>query len=255
MYKDDGFNPDNFSKLLEVEEKSFWFVSRNWLIIYCIKKYVKDINEYLEVGCGTGYVLNAISANFPNIKIIGTEYFDEGLEIAKFRCSGAVSFLRIDARKIPFSHKFDLIGAFDVIEHINEDHVVLREINKALKLNGRLIITVPQHMWLWSQTDVNSHHIRRYSHKEIQQKIAAAGFSVCYTSSFLSLLLPIMYISRLLKRHNNRNEIGELNLNPLLNRLLLTVQWVEFQFLKIGFKFTVGGSRIVVARKIKEVNG
>ena len=81
----------------------------------------------------------------------------------------------MDARNIPFESEFDVIGAFDVLEHINEDTEVLAQIYTALKAEGLMLISVPQHPWLWSSLDEYACHVRRYTALDIQQKIEAAG--------------------------------------------------------------------------------
>jgi len=105
----------------------------------------------------------------------------------------------MDARKIPFEEEFDVIGLFDVIEHIEEDDLVLSQVNSALKSNGVVIITVPQHMCLWSAADEYACHIRRYSKYEIEQKITNAGFEILRSTSFVTLLLPALFLSRMQK--------------------------------------------------------
>lgn len=70
---------------------------------------------------------------------------------------------QMDARAIPAEAVFDLIGAFDVIEHIEEDEAALAAIHRALAPGGVAIIAVPQHPWLWSEADDVAHHARRYS--------------------------------------------------------------------------------------------
>ena len=65
----------------------------------------------------------------------------------------------MDARRIPFEDEFDVIGAFDVLEHIKEDEQVLVQMHRAVKSGGGIMLTVPQHMFLWSEQDVQAHHV------------------------------------------------------------------------------------------------
>ena len=127
----------------------------------------------------------------------------------------------MDARKVPFQGEFDVIGAFDVIEHIDEDEDVLREMYSAIKPGGGIILTVPQHDWLWSETDVYAHHKRRYSRKELRSKVERAGFRVEYMTSFVSVLLPALMISRYrIKRAGTFETEMESNVHPVVNRVL-----------------------------------
>ena len=188
-----GFNPDLFEKLSVLEADNFWFRGRNKLILWAIKKYANNPESFLEIGCGTGFVTGAVANCFPETRVVGSEYFEEGLVFAKKRVPRA-EFIKLDARSLPYRDEFSVIGLFDVLEHIKEDTDVLRQIYLALKPGGYLLITVPQHQWLWSSFDVFSCHERRYSAKDLHKKIKHAGFEIIRSSSFVSGLLPVMYI-------------------------------------------------------------
>jgi len=249
--KSKGFRLDAFADLAQLEADNFWFQQRNKLILHLIANYVRPKARFLEIGCGTGFVLNAIASQYPTMQMIGSELFEEGVAIARVRCKTAL-INQLDARKLPFEAEIDAVGAFDVIEHIYEDEQVLSEVYKVLVPGGVLLATVPQHPWLWSQTDVYACHERRYRMTEFQDKLLRAGFTIEFSSSFVFFLLPFMYVSRLL---NNRfikyDPTVELRLNPLLNTMLGFVLSVERLAIHCGIRFPVGGSRVVVARKPK----
>lgn len=244
-----GFNENNFSRLFESEEKSFWFNNRNRLIIYFLKKYFFDMKDYLEVGCGTGYVLNAVAKNFPCCRITGTELFEEGLKYAKQRNPQAVLF-QLDIEKQEANNKYDVFGAFDVLEHIKQDENALGNLFNSLKETNETggVITVPQHMCLWSVNDERACHVRRYSQRELKNKLVKAGFKIKRMTGFVSLLFPLMYISRLLKRKNVQDN-DELHLPSFLNFIFSIVMKIEFLLIKIGVNFLFGGSIIAVVEK------
>ncbi|MDB9312957.1 class I SAM-dependent methyltransferase [Spirulina sp. CS-785/01] len=172
-----GFDALAFPILAKLEAKNFWFRSRNHLIIYAIKRYFPRAKNFLEIGCGTGFVLQGIEKNFPHLSCSGSEIFSSGLELASQRLSKTTLF-QMDARQIPFIEEFDIIGAFDVLEHIEQDWDVLRQVYQALQMGGGIILTVPQHPWLWSPVDDYAHHFRRYRAKELQTKVDNAGFRI-----------------------------------------------------------------------------
>ena len=92
--------------------------------------------------------------------------------------------------KYSYAAEFDAIGAFDVLEHIVDDEMVLRETNKALKSGGGLLLTVPQHQFLWSAADESARHVRRYSSRDLREKVERAGFKVIRMTSFVSFCYP-----------------------------------------------------------------
>lgn len=197
--KKGGFDRAAFKSLYEMEEDSFWFNARNKLIQRLIAKYSSNFNKYLEIGCGTGFVFNGIKNKFPGRNYLGTELFDEGLYYAKKRMPD-IEFLKMDALDLNYENQFDLIGSFDVLEHIKEDVKVLTNMFNACDSKGRIIITVPQHMSLWSKADTLACHVRRYSRSELVGKVKKVGFEIDYVSGFVSLLFqPCIFKERLCK--------------------------------------------------------
>jgi hypothetical protein len=69
----DGFSPESFDKLHESEAGNFWFRARNKIILSFINKYFSSARSFMEVGCGTGFVLAAIQRRFPDLSCTGTE--------------------------------------------------------------------------------------------------------------------------------------------------------------------------------------
>lgn len=246
-----GFKTHYFKELAELEAGNFWFRARNKLILWALHRYSPEMKYFLEIGCGTGFVISAISERLPDAMLSGSEYFEDGLLYARQRVPGA-KFTQMDARHIPYESELNAIGAFDVLEHIVEDEVVLQQIYKALKPGGTVFITVPQHRWLWSAVDEYACHVRRYDAKELHQKVCSAGLEIMRSTSFVSTLLPAMYLSRLLQRNQmdvSMDAMAELRINPILNKLFEWLLDFELAMIRVGVALPVGGSRLLVARK------
>lgn len=246
-----GFRTEYFEELIRLEASNFWFRARNELIIWALRTYQPNAKHLLEVGCGTGFVLAGIAKANPKLTVSGSEIFLRGLSLAAKRVPDA-NFMQMDARKIPFVDEFDVIGAFDVLEHIQEDDDVLSQLYRALKPGGILLLTVPQHPWLWSATDDYACHVRRYTKDQLEYKVRAKRFIIERSTSFVSLLLPAMLLSRR-KKHGSTAEYdvaAELRLPKLLNDCLYTVMRIEQRLIRWGASLPLGGSRLIVARKI-----
>lgn len=247
----DGFNPEYFAQLAGLEAGNFWFQSRNALTLLLLKQHCPNPESFLEIGCGTGFVLSGIASVFPSTSLSGAEIYSTGLRYASQRLPGA-QFMQMDARNIPFESHFDALGAFDVLEHIEEDSVVLAQMSFALKPGGTLLLTVPQHPGLWSRQDEMACHVRRYTAAELKQKVSDAGFDVVDAGSFVSLLLPVMWISRRLGNTGKggaHDPMAELKIGTVANRILGAIMQVELLLTRAGVRFPAGGSLFLVARK------
>jgi SAM-dependent methyltransferase len=235
--------------LAAAEPAHFWFRSRRRLILWALGRFCGGSARFLEIGCGTGYVLQGIREAFPGMELFGSDALVAGLAFARRRVPHATLF-QMDARRIPFVDHFDAIGAFDVIEHVEEDETVLLAMRRALRPGGSLLLTVPQHPRLWSEVDDFSHHKRRYTRRELVAKTKAAGLEVVHASSFFTVTLPVLLASRLARpRSDAFDPEAELRVPRLLNVALGAVTGLERALIRCGVALPVGGSLLVVARR------
>lgn len=245
----DGFEPTAFERLARTEPTSFWFRARNRLIVQIIKRDFPQAHNLLEIGCGTGYVLLGVRQGLPGLHVAGSELSVAGLELAARRVPGA-DLYQMDARHIPFDSEFDVVCAFDVLEHVVEDHAALAEMFKAVRPGGGIIVSVPQHPWLWSAGDDFAHHKRRYRRGELKSKLAAAGFSLVRITSFVSILLPLMALSRAFQRDaRTYDPKTEYRAPPVLDRAMELTLETERWLIGRGVSLPAGGSVVAVARR------
>ena len=245
-----GFEAEYFAQLACLEKSNFWFCSRNRLILMEIKRYFSQSGNFLEIGCGTGFVLSAIEKTFPHFSLYGSDIFIEGLKFAKQRLQ-KVTLLQMDVQRIPFEDEFDVIGVFDMLEHVKEDTLVLSELHRALHKGGGIILTVPQHHFLWSQFDEAWRHLRRYSTSELVAKVKSAGFKIIKITSFVTLLFPFMLWSRLTDRQVDKSNVMmvSLNFNPFVNAFFGKILDFERALIRLGASFPFGGSLLLIAYK------
>lgn len=246
-----GFKKTFFEQLAGLEKGNFWFESRNRLLTWAIGRYFPGADNFLEIGCGTGFALSGIRREFPGLVLYGSEVLTSGLAFAEARVPSATLF-QMDARRIPFENEFDVIGAFDVLEHIVEDEVVLSQLHRATNPGGGIMLTVPQHRFLWSVVDEYSHHQRRYTRDELVEKAKGAGFEIIRATSFVSIPLPLMLLSRLAWRRlqDDFDPLAEFKIVNILNVLLRKTMDFERTIIRNGFSFSAGGSLLVIARRL-----
>jgi SAM-dependent methyltransferase len=245
-----AFADDDVDRLAAAEDRSFWFRGRNRILLGTLAAEFPAAASFLEVGCGNGYVLGGVADRHPDMRIAGTDLSASGLQNARRRIPGAM-LLRSDARELPFESEFDVVGAFDVIEHIPEDETVLAELRRAVRPGGGVLVTVPQHRWLWSETDRYSGHQRRYTRAELVGKLEAAGLRVRFTTSFTSLLLPAMAASRAWQAVSGRpyDPARELRIGAGADRAADLAMRLEGTIIARGARLPAGGSLLAVAER------
>ncbi len=253
-----GYDPAIFDQLARIEDRHFWFRARNYLIQALVRRIsssLKPCNLVLEVGCGTGNVLRALEGACSNCTLIGLELWFEGLKYARSR--SRASLVQADVRHLPFGKQFDLVGMFDVLEHINEDAETLKAVHSALRPGGKLVLTVPAHQALWSYFDEAAHHCRRYSADGIRQRLADSGLEVEFLSEFMTCIFPIVWAYRKLNRPRNVVQSAqdrarsEFRLIPIANGILSGLLHLEAKWVGRGHSLPIGTSLVVVARKIE----
>lgn len=249
----DDYPESGFDVTDDVEDESFWVRSR----VRMLRDEILTIAggrpaRLLEIGCGTGTLLRSLRG-VDGLELVGSEAYLRGLQSAIRRGPG-VDFIQLDATRIPFDSEFDIVGAFDVIEHVDDDEGVLRGIRRALRPGGRLLLTVPQHRFLWSRLDELVHHKRRYERRELVGKLRGVGFEVDYVTSFVFALFPFLLVSRLLDRGpRGADERADLDRRVRfprwMNRLFDHVMRIDEALVRRRWSLPFGGSLFVAARR------
>lgn len=245
-----GFPAESFARLAAREDANYWFRARNRLIVWALRRHFPLLRDYLEVGCGTGCVLGAVETAFPAVRTVGSEAHAAGLQYAARRVRRS-RLLQMDAASILFRDEFDAVGCFDVIEHIEDDRRVLAQCFLALRRGGGIVLTVPQHPFLWSASDEYAKHVRRYTRAELVGKLREAGFRPLLVTSFVALLFPALLAARRARRRLDPgyNPDAELAVGRVASALLEGVLDFERHLIRLGLRFPFGGSLLVVARK------
>ena len=230
------------------EDIHWWFIGRRLILKKVLDHYFSNRknSKILEVGCGTG-------GNFQMLQSYGTlsamELDDEARQMAEHRKICHVKKGKLP-EEIPFTDKFDLVCALDVIEHIENDLSALEALRDKLNRNGKILITVPAYQFLWSKHDVLNHHKRRYLKKQLLQLISKAGLGLEYSTHFNTFMCPVVVLFRMLNNILDKRESSDIKLpSRQINRLLTKVFYSERIFLpKITFPF--GVSILALAKKL-----
>lgn len=258
------YDPAYFERLFAIEDRHFWFRARNRAIAGMVGRELgrRGGGRLLEVGCGTGVVLAALERRLPRTTVIGMDLFAEGLAVARRRT--AAPLVQADVHAPPFGAVFDLVGVFDVLEHLPDDAAALADLRRMIRPGGALVVTVPANRRLWSYFDEASRHRRRYETAELRDTLAAAGFAVEYLSPYMAPLVPPMWLGRRLRglTRGHRPEASaddlaseDLRVVPVANAVMGSVLRVEGLALASGARLPFGTSLLALARRPDDAEG
>ena len=262
-----SYDPGYFNPLFLAEDRHFWFRSRNKVIAECLREVTNSLPagyHMLEIGCGTGNVLQMLEKICRDGKVVGMDLFAEGLQFARKRVT--CSLVQGDLNDPPFHQNFNIIGMFDVLEHMEQDVAVLKNLGQMLCKHGVIVVTVPAHQSLFSYFDEASHHFRRYEIDQLSSILSKAGYQVEYISYYMALTFPIVWLVRklspLVKGHNQMNSqekkeelvhdmsVNELRIVPVANEVMAWLLGWETWFVSHRIRIPFGTSLIAIARKI-----
>lgn len=184
-----------YQQMAELDERHWWYRARRRIIADLIRREVRPGPDarILELGCGTGHNL-AMLAGFGHVE--GLELDDEAREMSARRLGREIMSSPLPELTDVPDRNYDLVGAFDVIEHIEDDHAALASIATKLKPGGKFIMTVPAHQWMWTAHDVVNHHKRRYSKRRLRQLVEGSPLKLDRLGYFNSLLFPLAIAER-----------------------------------------------------------
>jgi SAM-dependent methyltransferase len=238
-----------YARMAEYEQSYWWHLGRLEIIQIYMKRAVrnKSTSIILNVGCGTGGMINMLE------KFGTVDNVDASNDaIAFVKQLGHERITKVDDIALPFNDKiYDAVGAFDVLEHI-EDHLrALREWKRVLKDDGAIIITVPAYQWLWSEHDVSLHHRRRYTVKSLMAVAAEAGLKPEKKSYAISFSLPLVVGFRVTSRvlgQKSDSETSYVSVPRAINKFFIALLKIEAK-LHSKVSLPAGTSVITILRK------
>jgi ubiquinone/menaquinone biosynthesis C-methylase UbiE len=257
-----SYDETYFEKLYQVEDRHFWFRMRQAIIATLSRDLVSNLPagyRVMEIGCGTGHLLKTLEKTCEKGQVIGLDLYWEGLVFARQRTGACL--IQGRAESMPFAEgQFDLVGMFDVLEHLENDEEILKSVHQILKKGGKLMLTVPAERQLWSTTDLIARHQRRYELANLKEKLEHSGFKIDYMSEFMQALHPLAKLRRkapiLLEtmsekedRISRKSFNQQLSIMPILNELAYRILSSEVKQIQKRKKIKRGTSIIAIASR------
>ncbi len=245
--------PEEHKELYNIEDDYWWFKAKRHLLVKTVERAAKGLGgnaHLLDGGCGTGVNLKAISGFLP---VVGIEKYFEALKFCKKR--NLDNLLNAELEHLPFGQEtFDIVLAMDILEHVDDDLEVLKEISRVSKEGAILIIHVPAFMFLWSDHDLAVDHKRRYTAGELVERLKKSNFKVKSMNyrlcSFFILGVLKKYLIKLKKliKKDSKPQAYRPNVGRLINNILYVIVKMEDRILNF-IRLPFGLSILCIAQK------
>lgn len=236
-----------YDRMRVLEQTHWWFTARREILASEIRRLpLSKAARILEVGCGPGGNLELLKG-FGEVQAIEPD--EESRLYAAERTGVTVQGGLLPDGLPDLGGPFDLIAAFDVVEHVDDDGGSVAALGARLKPGGFLVATVPAYAWLWSEHDAQHHHKRRYRLADFRRLFEAAGLRVRRASHFNAMLFPPIAAVRLAKSVVGiKGGDDEALPSPALNGLLRRLFAAEKELLKLT-DLPFGVSILVIAER------
>jgi SAM-dependent methyltransferase len=239
-----------YEEYAQIEATHWWFEGRRTIFDVVIRSLELPRDALLlDLGCGTGANLNFLASYGRTIGL------DRGAAAARYsRARTKLPVLIGDVTALPFAgDAVDLITAFDLIEHIDDDVGCVSELARVCRPGGFIMVTVPAFQWMWGPQDIINHHKRRYRSDQLLKLFADEGLQISRFTHINTILFPVVAAVRLFRRVvPERN--GDLKsdfsmtrpgpLNSMLGKLFGAEAWMVRRW-----RLPIGVSLLCVARK------
>jgi SAM-dependent methyltransferase len=234
-----------YQQMAELDDRHWWYRARRRIIADLIRReaHLPSNAQILEIGCGTGHNL-AMLSGFGHVD--GLELDDEARAISEKRLGRTIMSSPLPQLAGVADRHYDLVGAFDVIEHIEDDDAALASIATKLKPGARFMMTVPAHQWMWSAHDAVNHHKRRYSRRSLKALIEGSPMKLDKLGYFNSLLFPLAVAERAASRLRGKED-ADVTLPPAALNLALEKVFAAERYLAGRLPLPPGLSLFAVA--------
>ena len=242
-------NPEQYIRYYNLEDGYWWFKGMRNIFLGQIERIFngrKDL-KILDIGCGTGRTMSEMR-KFGYC--VGMDMEPAALESCKNR--NMYNLVCAQADKLPFeSDSFDLVTLFSVIEHVEDDSMLVSEVYRVCKSGGLAMFSTSAFNFLWSGNDIVSRHKRRYSKKQMLRLINKHFDiqKITYTNFFLFPIVCLGVIfSNIKRRQSGHARDGFYKVPGFLNRLLALILKLE-SIIIIKHSLPLGVSLLCVAKK------
>jgi SAM-dependent methyltransferase len=175
----------------------WWYRARRDLLHVVFEPFLGTPRRTLDVGSADAPSVGWMRGDHPHVTL---DIFPGGLVPGEGVCGSATALPFVD-------EAFDVVSAFDVVEHCDDDALALRELARVLAPGGRMLLSVPAYQWAWSDHDVQAGHYRRYTRGRLRRVVEGAGLDVVRSTHAFGGVFP-MFVAERARRRMRRPAAG-----------------------------------------------
>ena len=237
-----------YGEMYEREGDYWWFAARRRIVLSLVDRYVKPAHtpRFLDVGCGTGSMLQALEGRG---EAVGVDASEEALALAATRTGAELVRGEVPGVLYGLGRNFDCVLMLDLLEHVEDDAGTAGAAAGLLEEDGVMIITVPAHPWLYAPRDAYHHHLRRYRKGEVRRLVAGTGLAEEFTSYYNALFFPVAVAQRLWSRLGGKEPGPDIKPLPRSLNGIMEESFAAERFLLGRMPLPWGLSLVAVARK------
>lgn len=226
--------------------------SRNYAIQQISNEVTESCEVLMEIGCSSGFLIKEIVSRFPDLIVIGADVVKAPLQrLAKTQPN--LPLIRFDLLQNPLPNScVNHLIMLNVLEHIEDDFLALKNAYDLLKPGGSLIIEVPAGPYLYDSYDKQLHHFRRYTALELQAKLKSVGFTITRKSHLGFFIYPVFALVKIINKIGFKsNSSVETQASRTSNsKFLSIIMNTEFKLSKF-FSYPFGVRVLITAKRPK----
>jgi SAM-dependent methyltransferase len=219
----------------------WWYRARADLLKIALGRFLGEPERVLDVGSADGPSVGWMDGHYQRVAM---DVYPRGLSPGVGVCGSALA--------LPFADDtFDVVAAFDVLEHCEPEHRALSELTRVLRPGGRLLMSVPAYQWAWTDHDVQAGHHRRYTRGRLMRAVEQTGLTVRRATYAFSAVFPFFVAERVVRRVRSRYASQARALTPVsgpVDRLLMAMTGFD-RWMLARRDLAVGSSIFVAAVK------
>lgn len=239
-----------YEAMYQQETDHWWYKGKRDIVNSLINKYfIKHDNQIIDFGCGCGLMLHDLTHWG---LVTGVDFSERALDYCRQHFEGELYLKDISKIINEDNGIYDLVVALDILEHIPDDRIAVKNLKHYMKEGGKAIITVPACPMLWSSHDVNCAHFRRYTYKTLKKCLEDAQLSIDFISYYnFFLFLPVALVRMLFRafKINGDSKLENNTPNTFFNILFYKIFSSEKYLFQKEKHFPFGVSLIAVVSK------